>query len=90
MVLGSPDFRFHSELQILAHGRDIAKRIAPDLPGLFKILPRMPYGVRAIPTDRANRGPQLISRLPWMDLAPGSSTCAQSILKPSHVAAWRP
>ena len=52
-VLGSPDFRFHSEREILAHGRDIAKRIDPELPRLFKILPRMPYGVRAIPPDRA-------------------------------------
>jgi len=52
-VLGSPRFRFHSEREILVHGRDIAKRIDPELPRLFKVLPRMPYGVRAIPPDRA-------------------------------------
>jgi uncharacterized protein (DUF885 family) len=52
-VLNAPRFRFHSEAEILAHGRDIAKRIDPELPRLFKTLPRMPYGVAAIPPDRA-------------------------------------
>jgi uncharacterized protein (DUF885 family) len=52
-VLNAPQFRFHSEAEILAHGRDIAKRIDPELPHLFKVLPRMTYGVAAIPSDRA-------------------------------------
>jgi uncharacterized protein (DUF885 family) len=52
-VLQSEKFRFHTEEEILAHGRDIAKRIDPELPKLFKNLPRMPYGVRAIPAARA-------------------------------------
>lgn len=52
-VLNAPKFRFHSEAEILVHGRDIAKRIDPELPKLFRILPRMPYGVAAIPADRA-------------------------------------
>jgi len=52
-VLNAPRFRFHSEEEILAHGRDIAKRIDPELPRLFKVLPRMTYGVAAIPPDRA-------------------------------------
>ena len=52
-VLNAPRFRFHSEEEILMHGRDIAKRIDPELPRLFKILPRMTYGVAAIPADRA-------------------------------------
>jgi uncharacterized protein (DUF885 family) len=52
-VLNAPNFRFHSEAEILAHGRDIAKRLDPQLPRLFKILPRIPYGVAAIPADRA-------------------------------------
>jgi uncharacterized protein (DUF885 family) len=52
-VLNAPRFMFHSEAEILAHGRDIAKRIDPELPHLFKVLPRMPYGVAAIPADRA-------------------------------------
>jgi uncharacterized protein (DUF885 family) len=52
-VLNAPRFRFHSEEEILMHGRDIAKRIDPELPRLFKVLPRMTYGVAAIPVDRA-------------------------------------
>jgi uncharacterized protein (DUF885 family) len=52
-VLNAPRFRFHSEQEILMHGRDIAKRIDPELPHLFKVLPRMTYGVAAIPADRA-------------------------------------
>jgi prolyl oligopeptidase len=51
--LNAPRFRFHSEAEILMHGRDIAKRIDPELPRLFKVLPRMTYGVAAIPPDRA-------------------------------------
>jgi uncharacterized protein (DUF885 family) len=52
-VLNAPRFRFHSEEEILMHGRDVAKRIDPELPRLFKVLPRMTYGVAAIPADRA-------------------------------------
>ncbi|HEV7967115.1 MAG TPA: DUF885 domain-containing protein [Candidatus Acidoferrales bacterium] len=52
-VLNAPRFRFHSEAEILMHGRDIAKRIDPELPRLFKVLPRMTYGVAPIPADRA-------------------------------------
>ena len=52
-VLNAPNFRYHSEAEILTHGRDIAKRLDPELPRLFKLLPRIPYGVAAIPADRA-------------------------------------
>jgi uncharacterized protein (DUF885 family) len=52
-VLNAPRFRFHSDAEILEHGRDIAKRIDPELPRLFKVLPRMTYGVSPIPPDRA-------------------------------------
>ncbi len=52
-VLNAPKFRFDSEAEILTHGRDVAKRVDPELPRLFKILPRIPYGVAAIPPDRA-------------------------------------
>ena len=46
---------FHSSPEaLLAAYRDIGKRIEPELPKLFAELPRMPYGVRAIP---AHLGP---------------------------------
>jgi uncharacterized protein (DUF885 family) len=51
-VLQAPEFLFKSKQEILAHAREIAKRIDPELPRLFKKLPRMPYGVQAIPADR--------------------------------------
>jgi prolyl oligopeptidase len=56
-VLNATRFKFHSEAQILAHCRDIAKRIDPELPRLFKVLPRIPYGVAPIPPDRARTSP---------------------------------
>ncbi len=48
-VLNAPGLRFRSEAEILTHGRDISKQIDPQLPRLFSKLPRMPYGVEAIP-----------------------------------------
>jgi uncharacterized protein (DUF885 family) len=56
-VLNAPRFQFHSEEEILMHGRDIAKRIDPELPRLFKVLPRIPYGVAPLPPDRARTAP---------------------------------
>jgi uncharacterized protein (DUF885 family) len=52
-VLQGKAMLFRTEAEILAHGRDIAKRIDPELPRLFKKLPRITYGVKAIPADRA-------------------------------------
>ena len=41
---------FHTSPEALVSGyRDIAKRIDPELPKLFAELPRIPYGVRAMP-----------------------------------------
>jgi uncharacterized protein (DUF885 family) len=56
-VLNAPRFQFHSEEEILMHGRDIAKRVDPELPRLFKVLPRIPYGVSPLPPDRARTSP---------------------------------
>jgi uncharacterized protein (DUF885 family) len=52
-VLDAPEMRFKNEDEILSHGRQMAKQIDPELPRLFLRLPRMPYGVRAMPIDRA-------------------------------------
>ena len=45
-----PKFFHTSPEALLAGYRDIGKRIEPELPGLFAELPRMPYGVRAMPS----------------------------------------
>ena len=45
---------FHRDGQaLLSAYRDIAKRIDPELPKLFGKLPRLPYGVRAVPEAQA-------------------------------------
>src|SRR5262249_50751871 len=48
----SPDQHFHSKGEKPAHCRDRAKTVEPQLTRLFKNLPRLLYGVRAIPEDR--------------------------------------
>ena len=47
-----PQFFYASPAELLAAYRDIAKRVDPELPKLFLVLPRAPYGVRAIPAWR--------------------------------------
>lgn len=42
-------FFFKDKAALLTTYRDIAKRIDPELPRLFRTLPRMPYGVIAVP-----------------------------------------
>ncbi|MBL9141529.1 MAG: DUF885 domain-containing protein, partial [Phycisphaerae bacterium] len=44
-----PRFYTRSEEELLARYRDICKRIDAKLPALFGVLPRNPYGVRAVP-----------------------------------------
>ena len=44
-----PRFYVKSEEELLSRYRDVCKRIDAKLPALFGILPRNPYGVRAIP-----------------------------------------
>ena len=48
----SPEQHFSSKDDMLAYCRDIAKQIEPELPNLFKRMPILIYGVRAIPADR--------------------------------------
>ncbi len=44
-----PQFFFKDKDLLLLTYRDIAKRIDPELPKLFRTLPRMPYGVIPVP-----------------------------------------
>ncbi len=52
-----PKFFFTNGADLLAAYRDIAKRVDPELTKLFLVLPRTPYGVRAIP---AYQGPNAV------------------------------
>jgi len=48
----SPEQHFTSKEEMLAYCRNIAKIIEPELPGQFKRIPVLLFGVRAIPEDR--------------------------------------
>src|SRR5260370_40760332 len=48
----SHDVRFHSKEEMLVYCRNAAMIAEPELPRLFKRLPRMPFGIRAIPEDQ--------------------------------------
>ena len=52
-----PRFVFSTEDALLASYRDIAKRIDPGVVRLFSRLPRLPFGVAAVPADQAPSQP---------------------------------
>lgn len=51
-LAGDPAQHFHSKEEMLEYCRNIVVLVEPELPRLFKLLPRTPLGVRAIPQDR--------------------------------------
>jgi uncharacterized protein (DUF885 family) len=52
-----PRFQFATAAEELVALRDIAKRVDPQLPGLFAELPRLPYGVRPMTPEEGNNAP---------------------------------
>lgn len=52
-LLTDKRFYYDSADQLLIGYRDIAKRVDPELPKLFKTLPRLTYGVREMPPFKA-------------------------------------
>ncbi len=50
-------FYFDTPAELLGHYRDICKRMDAELPTLFSRLPRLPYGVRALPDFVAPSAP---------------------------------
>lgn len=49
---GVPEQHFQSKDEMLIYCRNVAKIIEPELPNLFKHIPLLLYGIRAIPEDR--------------------------------------
>jgi uncharacterized protein (DUF885 family) len=56
-----PKFFTTTPAEMLIAYRDIAKRIDPQLPNLFRELPRQPYGIRAMPKEQGDNAEQYIS-----------------------------
>jgi uncharacterized protein (DUF885 family) len=54
-------FQFSSADEELTTLRDLAKRIDPQLPKLFAVLPRLPYGVRSMPPEEGNNAPHYLA-----------------------------
>lgn len=52
-----PRFYFETPEALLAFYRDIAKRIDPAVPKLFRTMPRLPYGITAVPPEQAPSAP---------------------------------
>lgn len=52
-LLTDKQFYYTKKEDLLVGYRDIAKRLDPELPKLFKTLPRLPYGVREVPEYKA-------------------------------------
>jgi uncharacterized protein (DUF885 family) len=56
-LLADPKYYYTDPQALLTAYRDLAKRIDPELPRLFKTLPRLPYGVREIAAYKAKDAP---------------------------------
>lgn len=47
-----PGMTFTGKDEMIAYARDVAARVEPELPRLFRLRPRMRYDIRPIPPDR--------------------------------------
>ena len=56
-----PRFQFKSADEELIALRDLAKRVDAQLPSLFAVLPRLPYGVRSMPPEEGNNAPHYLA-----------------------------
>jgi prolyl oligopeptidase len=56
-LLTDKQFYYDDPEALLTGYRDIAKRIDPELPRIFKTLPRLTYGIRAMPAYKAAESP---------------------------------
>lgn len=56
-VRDDPRFAFHDGDEMLRRYRELGKRVDAELPRLFRVLPRNPWGVRALPEYAARSSP---------------------------------
>lgn len=56
-LLSDNQFFYKDKVELLKGYRDIAKRVDPELPKLFKTLPRLTYGVKEMPEYKAKESP---------------------------------
>jgi len=70
-----PGMKFTSKEEMLTYARDVAMRVQPELPRLFRRLPRIPLGIRPISSDREaatasnySRGTPDASRPGWFNM----------------------
>lgn len=54
-------FQFTSAAEELTTIRDMAKRVDAQLPSVFAVLPRLPYGVRAMSPEQGNNPPRYVA-----------------------------
>jgi uncharacterized protein (DUF885 family) len=54
-------FQFASAQDELLALRDLAKRVDAQLPNLFAVLPRLPYGIRSMPPEEGNNAPHYLA-----------------------------
>jgi uncharacterized protein (DUF885 family) len=54
-------FQFTTADEELTALRDLAKRVDAQLPGLFAVLPRLPYGIRSMPAEEGNNAPHYLT-----------------------------
>ena len=59
-VRSRPEFYYTKREDMLIGYRDIAKRVDPELPRLFAVLPRQPYGIRAMDASEGDNAERYI------------------------------
>jgi uncharacterized protein (DUF885 family) len=70
-LANDPEQKFHSKDEMLMYCRNAAKTIEPELPGQFKHIPMLLYGIRAIPEDREQATASNAQAAPPDGSAPG-------------------
>jgi len=63
-IKSSPEFHYANGAEMLAAYRAIAQRVEPELPRLFADVPRLPYGIRAMPAAEGENAERYVRGTP--------------------------